>query len=178
MPRRLLDALYAASAGLAALALLAIFLVMMAQVALREMAVQLPGADDVTAYLCVAATFFALAATFRRGELIRVGMVLERLPPGLRRIAELLVLALAAVIVATIVWWTAQDTLFSWEVEEVAQGTVPFPLWVPKLAMPLGAGLLLVAVLDEFVAVLRGAKPSYVAAAEARAAAGDFSTEV
>ena len=176
--RRLLDALYAASAGLAALSLLSIFLVMMAQVALRELGRQLPAADDVSAYLCVATTFFALAATFKRGELIRVGMVIDRCGPRLRRAAEAAVLALAAVITGAITWFTLQDMLFSWEIEEVAQGTVAIPLWIPKLAMPIGAGLLLLAILDEFVSVLRGAKPAYVAAAEERAAAGDFSAEV
>lgn len=176
--RRLLDSLYAAAAGLAALSLLSIFLVMMAQVALREMHMQLPAADDISAYLCVATTFFALAATFRRGELIRVGMVLDRLRPGPRRLMEGLVLVLAGGMVAYITFWTAQDTLFSWEIEEVAQGTVPIPLWIPKLAMPIGSALLLVAVLDELATVLRGAKPGYVVAAEERAAAGDFSAEV
>jgi TRAP-type C4-dicarboxylate transport system permease small subunit len=176
--RRTLDALYGLSAGLAALSLVGIFLVMMAQVVLRELRMQLPGADDVSAYLCVATTFFALAATFRRGELIRVGMLLDKLGAAPRRLMELLVLALAAGMVGYITFWTGQDTLFSFEIEEVAQGTVPIPLWVPKLAMPVGAGLLLVAILDEFATVWRGAKPGYVVAAEERAAAGDFSAEV
>ena len=176
--RRALDALYAASAGLAALSLFTIFLVMMAQVGLRETNRQLPGADDISAYLCVATTFFALGATFKRGELIRVGMVIERLGPAARRIMELVVLVMAAVLVGYITFWTAQDVLFSWEIEEVAQGTVPFPLWIPKLAMPLGSGILLIAILDEFVAVVKGIVPSYVRAAEERAAAGDFSAEV
>lgn len=176
--RRLLDGLYGLGAVLAAAALLAILCVMLAQVALREAGRQFPGADDISAYLCVAATFLALAATFRRGELIRVGIGIERLPVRARRWAELVVLSLAAVLVGTIVWWTAQDTLFSLEIEEVAQGTVPFPLWIPKLAMPVGAGLLLVAILDEVVRVLRGSTPTYVEAAAARLAAGDFSAEV
>jgi TRAP-type C4-dicarboxylate transport system permease small subunit len=175
--RRLLDALYALGAGLAALSLFSIFCVMMAQVVMREMQLQLPAADDISAYLCVSTTFFALAATFKRGELIRVGMALDRLGPGARRWAELLVLALAAALVAYITVWTAQDMWFSWEIEEVAQGTVPIPLWIPKLAVPLGTGLLLVAILDEFFTVLGGARPGYVVAAEERAAAGDFSAE-
>jgi TRAP-type C4-dicarboxylate transport system permease small subunit len=178
MIRRLLDGLYALSAGLAALSLLSIFCVMMAQVVLREMQMQLPGADDITAYLCVATTFFALAATFKRGELIRVGMVLDRLGPGARRVAEALVLALGAVIIAYVAWNTGQDMLFSLEIEEVAQGTVAFPLWVPKLALPIGSGLLLVAILDELAAVLTGRRPSYVVAAEERLKSGNFSTEV
>ncbi len=176
--RRLLDTLYSAGAGLAALSLLGIFCIMMAQVVMRELQLQLPAADDISAYLCVSTTFFALAATFKRGELIRVGMLLDKLSPGPRRLAELAVLALAAALMAYVTFWTAQDMWFSWEIEEVAQGTVPIPLWIPKIAVPAGAGLLLVAILDELFIVLGGAKPSYVVAAEERAAAGDFSAEV
>jgi TRAP-type C4-dicarboxylate transport system permease small subunit len=75
--RRTLDLLYGAAAALAALSLLGIFLLMMAQMAAREIGVQVPGTDDLAAYLCVATTFFALAATFKRGELIRVGMGID-----------------------------------------------------------------------------------------------------
>jgi TRAP-type C4-dicarboxylate transport system permease small subunit len=178
MLRRALDALYQASAGLAALSLLGIFLVMMGQVLLRELGRQFPGADDISAYLCVATTFFALAHTFRRGELIRVGLVIERLRPAARRRAEMLALVLAAAGCAYAVWWTADDVIFSWQIEDVAQGALAVPLWIPKLAMPLGAGILLVAVLDELATVLRGHRPNYVVAAEERAARGDFSAEV
>jgi len=175
--RRALDMLYALAAALAALSLFGIFVIMMAQVVMRELRLQFSGADDLTAYLCVSTTFFALAATFKRGELIRVNMVIETLGPGARRAIEAAVLILAALIVGYIVWWTAQDVLFSREIEEVAQGTVPFLVWIPKLAMPIGAGLLLVAILDELARVAMRLKPTYVIAAEDRAARGDFSAE-
>lgn len=178
MFRRALDALYLVSAGLASLSLFGIFVVMMAQVFLRQVNVQFPGADDLTAYLCVATAFFALAYTFKRGELIRVGLFIDRFGPARRRWVEVAVLALAAVLVAYIVRWTFSDAMFSLEIEEVAQGSVAFPLWVPKLAIPLGAGILLIAILDELVIVLRGSKPTYVLAAEERAARGDFSAEM
>jgi TRAP-type C4-dicarboxylate transport system permease small subunit len=176
--RRAVDALYSLAAGLAALSLMSILLVMMAQVTLREMGRQFPGADDITAYLCVATTFFALARTFKNGELIRVGLGIERFPPRLRRLVEILVLSLAAVLVGAIAWFTLQDALFSLEIEEVAQGTVPFLTWIPKMAMPLGSGILLIAVLDELVRVVSHQTPSYVQAALDRAARGDFSAEV
>jgi TRAP-type C4-dicarboxylate transport system permease small subunit len=176
--RRALDGLYLVSAGLAALSLFGIFFVMMAQVFLRQGNIQLPGADDFTAYLCVATTFFALAYTFKRGELIRVGLFIDKAGPAMRRWIELAVLALAAVLVSYIVYWTFSDAMFSREIEEVAQGSVPFLIWIPKLAIPMGSGILLIAILDEFVTVLRGQKPSYVRAAEERAARGDFSAEM
>lgn len=177
MLRRALDGLYLASAGLAAVSLLGIFLVMMAQVLLRQGNIQVPGADDFTAYLCVATTFFALAYTFKRGELIRVGIFIDKAGPKLRRWIELAALALAALLVGYIMYWTFSDAMFSLEIEEVAQGSVPFLIWIPKLAIPGGAGILLIAILDEMLIVWRGEKPSYVRAAEARAARGDFSAE-
>lgn len=176
--RRALDGLYLVSAGLAGLSLFGIFIVMMAQVFLRQGNIQLPGADDFTAYLCVATTFFALAYTFKRGELIRVGLFIDKAGTGLRRWIEVAVLALGAVLVSYIVYWTFSDAMFSREIEEVAQGSVPFLIWIPKLAIPLGSGILLIAILDELATVLRGEKPSYVRAAEERAARGDFSAEV
>jgi TRAP-type C4-dicarboxylate transport system permease small subunit len=176
--RRALDALYAAGAAIAALSLFGIFAVMMAQVGLRFVNMQFPGADDISAYLCVATTFFALALTFRRGELIRVGLLIERLSPGPRRAFEIGALALAAIGCAYAFYWTLDDVLFSREIEDVAQGALPVPLWIPKMAMPAGAAVLLVAVLDELATVLRGGRPNYVIAAEERAARGDFSAEV
>ncbi len=176
--RRALDGLYLLSAGLAALSLFGIFFVMMAQVFLRQGNIQLPGADDFTAYLCVATTFFALSYTFKRGDLIRVGLFIDKAGAGLRRVIELAVLTLAAALVGYIVYWTFSDAMFSREIEEVAQGSVPFLIWIPKLAIPLGSGILLIAILDELLVVLRGQKPSYVRAAEERAARGDFSAEM
>lgn len=172
--RRALDALYALSGVLAAIALLGIFLVMMAQMILRQFAIQFPGATDLTGYLCVATAFLGLAWTFRQGELIRVGLLVENLGPAPRRMLELFALTLAAVMVGYIVWWTWHDAMFSLEIEEVAQGSVAFLLWIPKLAIPIGAGILLISILDEWVAVLRRRKPSYVQAAEARAAVHDY----
>ncbi len=176
--RRGLDGLYWTSAALAAFCLFGIFAIMMAQVGLRLMNTPFPGADDLTAFLCVGSAFFALGYTFKRGELIRVGLGIERFGPRGRRLAEGCVLAMAAVIVGYILYWTANDVAFSYQIEDRAQGSVAFLLWVPKLAMPLGAGVLLIAILDELFAVLRGRKPGYVVAAEDRAARGDFSAEV
>lgn len=176
--RKALDALYTLAAWLAALSLLGIFLLMMAQVGMREMQLQLPGADDIGAYLCVSTTFFALARTFKNGELIRVGIFIDRANPVLRRIIEIGVLAAAALVVGAITWFTLQDVLFSIEIEEVAQGSVAFPTWIPKAAMPLGAGILLIAIVEELVRVIAHQTPAYVQAAADRAARGDFSAEV
>jgi TRAP-type C4-dicarboxylate transport system permease small subunit len=92
--RRFLDRLYAASGALAAVCLASIAVVMLAQAGMREAGLLLRGADDIVAWLCAASAFLALGHTFRRGELVRVGLLIERLPSGLRRRVALAALGL------------------------------------------------------------------------------------
>jgi TRAP-type C4-dicarboxylate transport system permease small subunit len=54
-------------------------------------------------------------------------------------------------------------------------GLIAIPIWIPQLSFAVGALVLFIAVLDEFVVLVRGGKPAYQAAEEARAASKDFS---
>mgnify|MGYP003349888676 CR=1 FL=1 len=86
--RRCLNALYDGAGIAAAVCLAGICVLMLAQAAGRELGVLVRGADDITAWLCAASAFLALAHTFRKGELIRVGLWLEWLKPESRRRVE------------------------------------------------------------------------------------------
>jgi TRAP-type C4-dicarboxylate transport system permease small subunit len=172
--RRFLDRLYAASGAAAALCLASIAAMMLAQAAMREMGLLLRGADDIVAWLCAASAFLALGHTFRHGELIRVGILVERLPARARRVTEFAALALAVVIVGYIAYAATSFVYESWQFKEVAQGLIQIPIWIPQTSFVLGALIFFIAVLDEFVALVRGRKPAYLAAAEARAASHEF----
>ena len=60
----------------------------------------------------------------------------------------------------------------------MATGLVVIPIWIPQATFVVGCWLLLIAMIDELVGVVRGEKPSYQRAIEARHAAGDFSSDV
>ena len=173
--RRFLELLYAASAGLAAVCLASIAAVMLAQAGMRELGLLLRGADDIVAWLCAASVFLALGYTFRHGELVRVGLVIERLPPRVRRHVETLCLGLALVFVGYTTWAAGHFIYESWVFEEVAQGLIQIPIWIPQMCFVLGAAVFLVAVLDELVAHLSGRKTAYQAADDARRSKADFS---
>ena len=176
--RRALDFLYRASGALAALALAGIFLVMLVQAFGREVGLLIRGADDITAWLCAAASFFALGHTFREGELVRMGLAIDRLAPRARRRAELVALSVTALCVGYMSWAAVSFVYDSWQFKEVAQGLIKIPIWIPQLSLALGVLILLVAVLDDLVAVLRHEKPTYQIAEEERRARGDFSDAV
>ncbi len=173
--RRFLDRLYAASGALAALCLASICVLMLAQAAGREFGLLIRGADDITAWLCAAAAFFALGHTFRHGELVRVGLFIDMLKPGARRVAEIACLGLAALFVGYMAFAVVKFVYESWKFKEVAQGLLKVPIWIPQLCFVFGVLIFLVAILDELFLVLNNKKPNYQLAEEDRRARGDFS---
>jgi len=176
--RRFLDRLYAASGALAALCLAGIALMMLAQAFGREAGVLVRGADDIVSWLCAASAFLALGHTFRRGELVRVGLWLDMLGARARWIAELCALGVTALFAGYMVWSVLRFVYESWQFNEVAQGLIQLPIWIPQMSFVAGALIFLAAVLDELVAVARKRKPAYQLAEEERRAAGDFSETV
>ena len=176
--RRALDRLYYASGALAAVCLAAICAVMLAQSLGREVGLLIRGADDITAWLTAASAFFALGHTFRHGELVRVGIWIDRLQGASRRQAELAALSITLLFVGYMLWAVTKFVFESWKFNEVAQGLIKIPIWIPQMSFVLGALIFFIAVADELVTVLRGRKPAYQVVEEERRAAGDFSETV
>jgi TRAP-type C4-dicarboxylate transport system permease small subunit len=186
--RRALDALYAASGALAAVCLAGIAALMLAQAFARELGhtlfeggLLIRGADDITAWLCAASAFFALGHTFRHGELVRVGLWVEMLGTRARWWLELAALTVTVVFVGYMAWAVCAFVIDSWKFNEVAQGLIKIPIWIPQLSFVCGVLIFLIALIDDLVAVLRHRKPSYQLAEEARrvrSEQGDFSETV
>ena len=176
--RRFLDRLYLASGAVGAVFVMLIMVLMIAQSVLREFNVRTGAVNDVVAWFCAAASFFAMAHAFKHGDFVRVNLLLEKLPPAPRRALEIACLLIGTVSVAYLAYWANKFTYDSWSFGEVAQGLLPIPIWIPQSSFALGSLLLLVALVDELIIVLRGGRPTYVVAVEERHAHGDFSSDV
>lgn len=176
--RRALDAMHLAAAYLAAFFVFAIFALMILQSVVREFGVRTGGTDDVVGWFCAAAAYLVLANAFKRGDLVRVTLLLERLAPRPRRVAEALSLACASAFALYLAWWSVVSTYQTWMLGDMANGLIVLPLWIPQLSLPIGAVFLAVAVVDELVLVLRGRVPTYQQEIDARHARGDFSEDV
>ena len=176
--RRFLDRLYDGAGVAAAIALAAICVLMLAQAFGREAGILIRGADDIVAWLCAACAFLALGHTFRNGDLVRVGVFLDRLPDRARWHAEAAALTVTTVFVAYMLWAVTRFVYDSYAFEEVAQGLIRVPIWIPQLSLVIGIAIFFVALVDELITVLRKQKPTYQRAEEARAAAGDFSEKL
>ena len=155
MARRVLDFLYAAAERAAAFFLLSIFVVVCLQIAARWIGVSFPGAANYAGYALAAASFLALAPALNRGAHIRVGLLLQALPPKRRKWGEAFCLGAAAVVCALFAAAAARSVFWSARLNDVSQGQDATPLWIPQCAMAAGAILLAVALADNFARVLR-----------------------
>lgn len=176
--RRALARLFDAAGALGAGCVVAIFLLMIVAGVGRQVNLRVSGINDVVAWLCAAAAFLAMAHAFRHGDFVRVTLVLEWVPPRVRRWMDAVCLAIATVAVGYLTYWATAFTWESYDFAEVATGLVAIPIWIPQSTFVVGCWLLMLAVLDELVTVLQGGKPGYQRAVEERHAAGDFSSEV
>jgi TRAP-type C4-dicarboxylate transport system permease small subunit len=110
----------------------------------------------------VATSFLGLAHTFRSGEMIRVGLLIDRFEGRTRHWIELAALVIGCGFVAFFAWHATRMTIDSWRFNDMAQGVLAVPLWIPQFGYAGGLIILLIAFLDEFVhVVLRGQPPRY-----------------
>jgi TRAP-type C4-dicarboxylate transport system permease small subunit len=147
--RRLLEFLYDAAAYLAALFLLGTLAMVLAGIGGRLLQFHLPGSDAYAGYCMAACGFLALAHTLKRGEHIRVSLVLEHCGQRARHTLEVVSLAIALVLAALFAFYSVRLVYQSWQFNDVSTASDATPLWIPQLAMALGTVVLLIAVADE-----------------------------
>lgn len=176
--RKLLDRTYLLAGGLAACCVLAICVLMLAQTVLRETGYPTGAINDIVAWLCAAGSFLAMAHAFKHGDFVRVTLVIEKLSPRWQHRLDAVCLVIGTVAIGYLAYWAAKFAYESWEINDMANGLLAIPMWIPQMSFVVGALLFLVAMVDELVRVLRGARPTYVTAVEERHAHGDFSSDV
>lgn len=152
---------YRGSGYLAGFCIVAIVLIILAQIVGRLFGFIVPSAEDFSGYGLAAATFFGLAYTFREGSHIRVSLLIQRLSPAGRRVQELLVLILALLLAGYMAYYCLYMVWESWEFEELSYGYIAIPLWIPQVPVALGCLAFNIAILDSLVECLRGYTPNY-----------------
>ena len=159
--RSLLDRLYLGAGWLAGIFLLVIFLLMMGLSAGRKFGLNIPAGDDFAAWSMAAMAFLGLAHTFKSGEMIRVGLLIDRFSGRTRQFIEVGALLVGIVFVGYFAWHAINFTYYSWLTNEVATGIVPLKMWIPQLGYSGGLVILTIAMVDELVYVLAGNRPRY-----------------
>lgn len=159
--RRFLDNLYLFAGYLAGCFLVAIFALMIVLSAGRPLGINIPAGDDLVSWCMAAMAFLGLAHTFRSGELIRVGLLIDSLSGRVRHYVEIAALIIGTFFVGFFAFYAVRMTIDSYRFNDIAQGVLAVPLWIPQLGYSGGLVILLIAFVDEFIHVVRGNLPRY-----------------
>ena len=156
--RRLLDALYDSAAALAALFMVGLLGMVLLSIASRQFHFHVPGTDAYAGYLMAGAGFLALAHTLKRGEHIRVTLLLNALRGGGRKALEIWALGAASFLTLLFAFYSARLAWQSHVFNDISTGSDATPLWIPQLGMAIGTAVLAIAFIDELVLELRGCR--------------------
>ena len=154
--RRTLDALYDGAAWLAALCMVGLLVMVLLSIVSRQLHFHVPGTDAYAGYLMAGAGFLALAHTLKKGEHIRVTLLLSALQGRARKVMEVWALFAASALATLSAFYGGRLAWQSHVFNDVSTGNDATPLWIPQLAMAAGTVVLAIAFIDELVLEIRG----------------------
>ena len=154
--RRALDALYDGAAWLAALCMVGLLAMVLLSVLSRQLNFHVPGTDAYAGYLMASAGFLALAHTLKRGEHIRVTLLLGALPKRARKGFEVWALLAASALAGLTAFYAARLVWHSRLFNDISTGNDATPLWIPQIGFAAGTLILFIAFIDELVLELQG----------------------
>ena len=160
--RKFLDSLYDSAAYLAALFMVGLLVMVLLSILGRQMHFHLPGTDAYAGYLMAGSGFLALAHTLKRGEHIRVTLLLGALKGKAHRALEIWALGAASFLAWLSAWYSCRLSWQSYTFHDISTSTDATPLWIPQLTMAIGNVILALAFVDEWVLEIRGQRQQSV----------------
>jgi TRAP-type C4-dicarboxylate transport system permease small subunit len=153
------DRVYDGAARIAAAFMIGTLVFVLLGILGRILGFHLRGTDAYAGYCMAGAGFLALAQTLRRGEHIRVTLVLDHVGPRARRALEVACLAAGTALAALLAWFSVRLAWQSHAFNDISTANDATPLWIPQIPMAAGALLLAVAFAEALVRALLG-KPA------------------
>ncbi|MFV0514405.1 MAG: TRAP transporter small permease [Jhaorihella sp.] len=110
--------------------------------------------EEYSVFLLVFMTFVGASAAFAGNEHIRITFFLDRMPRGLRWLAEIVTLLACTLMFSLIIYYGARVTYSEWYWEETTPG-LGNPTWIYTIWMPILSVAILLRVLGRGWAHLR-----------------------
>lgn len=116
--------------------------------------------EFTTYYLMVISILPALSWTYRLQGHIRVNLVELSMPAGVRIVWRIIALGLSFILFAAISWYSGALAFEVWEDGDALFGVIDWPVWMARIWVPLGTGVLAVRLAFDLVetvlAAIRG----------------------
>lgn len=154
--RAFLNRIYDSAAALAALFMCLMLVMVLLSIVGREFNFHLRGTDAYAGYCMAASGFLALAHTLKKGEHIRVTVLISRFRGGWLKGLELWALGMATLLACLLAYYSVRLSWQSYVFHDISTSNDATPLWIPQISMALGTLVLAIAFLDELVLEVLG----------------------
>ena len=154
--RRALNATYDAAAALAAVFMVLLLVMVLLSILSRQLHFNVPGIDAYAGYMMAATGFLALAHTLKKGEHIRVTLLIGSLRGAWKRGFEIWALFAASLLAMLAAFYSCKLAWQSYTFHDISTSNDATPLWIPELTMAIGTVVLAIAFVDELVLEMRG----------------------
>lgn len=106
--------------------------------------------EEFSVFLMVVLTLFGASAAFVRDQHIRMTFLTERLPHGIARMIEFLVMTLSAIMFAIIAWYGTFLFWDDWQYDTTSPG-IGIPQWIYTIWLPLLSAVIFLRIVGRMV---------------------------
>lgn len=131
--------LYITSGILSALSIMAMFMLIIAQIVARNFNSHIPSSDDISGYLVVWTTYFGLSYAMYYSSHIRVELVLTRLNAKTARLMNILVGIVSCLLVGLLLFYNCLLVFESFTYGDMTEGQLAMPLWIIQIPIVMGS---------------------------------------
>ena len=111
---------------------------------------------EYAGYGLAAMTYLGLSDAMRSGTLVRVSVLLNRTPRGVRRILDAFCVVVTLFATLFVMWFVWVDMSRSYTREFWTESIVPLPAWLPPIGLIVGLAVFALDLLLHLVLILRG----------------------
>lgn len=114
------------------------------------------GATEFSTLLLLVLVYLGLASVQAGKANFSVEIVVSILPPGLRRIQELLVTLVSVVVIGLLAWYTGREAWTSTLRGEMSFGAITFPVWPARIILSFGLAMLWLQLICDLFRLMSG----------------------
>ena len=144
-----------------ALCLAAMCAVLLASLTLRPFGIIVPSSEEIVTFLMVGTAFFGIVYAYLEGVHVRVDLLHRRLPRAWQRVLEVISHFGAAALCGAVTWHAGRLALTAWQFNDLSDGLIPIPMWIPMSTVPLGFGILALVLLRDGGRILAGSEMNF-----------------
>ena len=108
-------------------------------------------ADELSGYLVSGIAFLAAAYSLRRGDLVAMSIMSDRMPPRWRYAGQSVGLLVSVGVLALIVYHVGDYVMATHAASVVSNSSWRVPLWIPRAVILCGLAVLLLETVRQFV---------------------------